>query len=154
MPHQGDPLFVKRGVMESKRWRCVYAVAAFVLAGWVGFAQGHGRGHDKDKHASDQEFRYSDRDHEAVRAWYNDHRNGLPPGLAKRDELPPGLERQLRVRGTLPPGLRKKIQPCPLALERRLPPPPPDCAHVIIGGHIALLNRRTFVVLDIIHLER
>ena len=30
---------------------------------------------------------------------------GLPPGLAKRDELPPGLEKQLEKNGTLPPGL-------------------------------------------------
>jgi hypothetical protein len=41
----------------------------------------------------------------------------------------------------------------PPDLERRLPPPPPDCAHVVIGGHIVLMNRRTNVVLDIFHLE-
>jgi hypothetical protein len=34
-----------------------------------------------------------------------------------------------------------------------LPPPPPDCAHVVIGGHIVLMNRRTNVALDIFHLE-
>jgi hypothetical protein len=78
---------------------------------------------------------------------------GLPPGLARRDQLPPGLERQLVVRGELPPGLRRKIQRCPEDLERRLPPPPRDCEHVVIGGHIVLLNRKTFVVLDIFHVE-
>jgi hypothetical protein len=57
-----------------------------------------------------------------------------PRGFAKRDQLPPGLERQLRVRGTLPPGLRKKLSPCPEELEGRLPPPPRGCAHVVIGG--------------------
>jgi hypothetical protein len=77
----------------------------------------------------------------------------LPPGLAKRDQLPPGLGKQLVRRGTLPPGLQKKIQPCPPDLERRLPPPPPDCGHVVIGGHIVLMNRRINVVLDIFHLE-
>jgi len=73
--------------------------------------------------------------------------------LAKRDELPPGLERQLVVRGTLPPGLRKQMRSCPRDLVRLLPPPPPDCRHVVIGGHIVLLNRRTFMVLDIFHFE-
>jgi hypothetical protein len=56
-------------------------------------------------------------------------------------------------RGTLPPGLQKRIQPCPPDLERRLPPPPPESAHVLIGGHIVLLNRKTNVVIDIFHLE-
>src|ERR1700692_1823411 len=42
---------------------------------------------------------------------------------------------------------------CPGDLERHLPPPPPDCEHVVIGGHVVLLNRRTFVVVDVFHLE-
>jgi Ni/Co efflux regulator RcnB len=118
--------------------------------------------HDKDKHDRDDRNsheRYDDHDREAMRKWYDDHEHGhgrgqgLPPGLAKRDQLPPGLERQLVVRGELPPGLRKKIQRCPEELERRLPPPPRDCEHVVIGGHIVLLNRKTFVVLDIFHVE-
>jgi hypothetical protein len=88
-----------------------------------------------------------------VREWYDHHRDGLPPGLAKRDRLPPGLERQLEARGTLPPGLQKKIQPCPEELERRLPPPPPDCRHVIVGGHLVLLNTRSFLVVDVFHFE-
>ncbi len=41
----------------------------------------------------------------------------------------------------------------PEDLERRLPPPPPDCAHVLIGGHIVLLNRSTNIVVDIFHVE-
>ncbi len=36
---------------------------------------------------------------------------GLPPGLAKRDQLPPGLEKHLLKHGSLPPGLQKKIDP-------------------------------------------
>src|SRR3972149_345043 len=31
----------------------------------------------------------------------------MPPGLAKRDELPPGLQMQIVKNGTLPPGLAK-----------------------------------------------
>jgi hypothetical protein len=36
---------------------------------------------------------------------------GLPPGLAKRSQLPPGLQRHLWKHGSLPPGLQKKIGP-------------------------------------------
>ena len=49
--------------------------------------------------------------------------------------------------------MRKMIVHCPGELERHLPPPPPDCEHVVIGGHIVLLNRRTFLVVDLFHLE-
>ncbi len=97
---------------------------------------------------------YSDHDRDEMRDWYHDQDDHLPPGLAKRDQLPPGLEKQLRVRGTLPPGLRKKMEPCPEELERRLPPPPTGCAHVAVGGHVVLVNRSTYVVLDIFHFER
>lgn len=126
-----------------------------ILDSAFGQGNGHGKGHGKDRDDDDRNRGdyYRDSDREEMRRWYADHRESLPPGLAKRDQLPPGLEKQLVRRGTLPPGLQKRIQPCPSELERSLPPPPPDCAHVVIGGHIVLMNRRTNVVLDIFHLE-
>jgi Ni/Co efflux regulator RcnB len=131
-------------------------LVVFIIA-LSGFAQadGHGRGrHDRDDDDHGGRY-YSDHDRDEMRDWYHEHDRDdrLPPGLAKRDRLPPGLERQLRVRGTLPPGLRKKMMPCPGEIERRLPPPPRDCAHVVIGGHVVLVNRSTYVVLDIFHFE-
>lgn len=110
-----------------------------------GHDHGHGHGHDYD--------RYSDHDRDEIRGWYSNHYSQLPPGLAKRDRLPPGLERQLVVRGTLPPGLQERIQPCPQDLERMLPPPPPNYAHVVIGGHLILLNRANFQIADVFHFE-
>jgi len=136
--------------MKANRWTAVIAAALFLLNTGAVFAQGkgHGHGHGKDKHAdadSDVQYRFSSRDQDSMREWYQEHQNNLPPGLAKRDRLPPGLEKQLRERGTLPPGLQKKIQPVPEDLERRLPPPPEDCGcrRVIIGGDVVLLNVRT-----------
>jgi len=126
---------------------------AISLSG-VARADGHGR-HDRDDDDDHGRHYYSDHDRDYMRGWYHDHdREGLPPGLAKRDQLPPGLERQLRVRGTLPPGLRKRMMPCPEEMERQLPPPPVGCAHVVIGGHVVLVNRSSYVVLDIFHCER
>jgi hypothetical protein len=43
--------------------------------------------------------------------WLYGNGQGLPPGLAKRDRLPPGLEKHLWNHGSLPPGLQKKIDP-------------------------------------------
>jgi Ni/Co efflux regulator RcnB len=149
--------------MSSRRWLCLAAVL-FALSSNAAFAaQGRGNGHHKHGDQDNDQDRdrdrdydgrgYNDHDRDEMRAWYRDHRDNLPPGLAKRDRLPPGLERQLVVRGTLPPGLRKKIERCPDDLERRLPPPPPDCRHAVIGGHIVLLNVKSFVVMDVFHFE-
>ena len=50
--------------------------------------------------------------------WYEQpiygERYGLPPGLAKRGQLPPGLQKHLWKHGSLPPGLQKKIGPRPV----------------------------------------
>ena len=144
--------------MRSTRWMTAFAVGVFMLTGNGAMAQGngngHGKGHDKHGAEDDQEDHYyQDRDRETARGWYDEHQNNLPPGLAKKDRLPPGLEKQLVRRGTLPPGLQKRLQPVPVDLERRLPPPPPECGHVLVGGHIVLLNRRTNVVVDLVSFE-
>lgn len=144
--------------MKSTKWMFACAMGFLVLVGNFALAQGHGNGHGKghNKHRDDDdqdERYYRDRDRGIIRVWYDDHQSNLPPGLAKKDRLPPGLEKQLVRRGTLPPGLQKRLQPCPEDLERRLPPPPPECAHVLIGGHIVLLNRRSNVVVDVFHVE-
>jgi Ni/Co efflux regulator RcnB len=164
--------------MKSSQWLHTFAIAILALSTSVALAQheghGHGRGHDKhgtedednDKDRkgnsnSNKDHGYKDhghghgydvRDHEVMHGWYQSHRGNLPPGLAKKDRLPPGLERQLELRGTLPPGLRGRIYAVPVDLERELPPPPPHCEHVFIGGHVVLLNRTTFVVVDVFHL--
>jgi hypothetical protein len=105
----------------------------------------HGRRHDHD--------RYDDHDRDVARGWYHDHHDHLPPGLAKRDRLPPGLERQIVVRGTLPFELRGQMRPCPRELEAMFPPPPPNYAHVVIGGNLVLVNRANFQIADVFHLD-
>jgi Ni/Co efflux regulator RcnB len=149
--------------MSFKKWLCLLAAGTFALSTQAALAQGqgHGHAHGHEKHADRDEDRGSDRgDRHAYREhdrelheWYRDHYQHLPPGLAKRDALPPGLERQLVVRGTLPPGLRGYMRPCPVEVVRYLPPPPEGYMHTVIGGHIALVNRRTFFVLDVFHFE-
>ena len=144
--------------MLRSKWIIACAAGMFLLTGSAALAQGnghgngHGKGHEKhqddEDQAGDQGY-YRKHDREIARAWYARHSESLPPGLAKKDRLPPGLEKQLVARGTLPPGLEKKMAPVPVELERQLPPPPPECAHVFIGGSLVLLNRRTNIVLDV-----
>src|SRR5262249_35359305 len=148
-PSSGEPMKLIKFFFAG-----VFGLA--LCAGSPAFAQGngngngHGKGHNK--HHDDDDDRdegyYKHREKE-IRGWYSENEGSLPPGLAKKDHLPPGFEKQLVRNGTLPPGLQKKLYSCPPELERRLPPPPPDCAHVLVGGHIVLLNRKTKVVVDI-----
>jgi len=100
--------------MKSTKWMFACALGILMLTGDFALAQGKGKGHDKhgDDDAQSEQF-YKDHDREAMRGWYDSHQSHLPPGLAKKDQLPPGLEKQLVRRGTLPPGLQKRLQPCP-----------------------------------------
>ena len=151
------------------------AILGLALSTTIAVAQDHGHGHNKHDRDDDDRGHDRDSDHDRdrgrreehhhrdhehyvdhdrdIRGWYHEHYHRLPPGLAKRDRLPPGLERQLIVNGTLPPGLRGRMQPCPHELEVMLPPPPPNFVHVVIGGNLVLYNRANFQISDVFHFE-
>ena len=71
-----------------------------------------------------------------------------PPGLAKRGELPPGLERQYQRNGTLPPGLQKRQLPDDLA--RALPRRGGQYERVVVGNDVLLIAVATGIILDIL----
>lgn len=71
-----------------------------------------------------------------------------PPGLAKRDDLPPGLERQVQRNGTLPPGLQKRQLPDDLA--RALPRRDGQYERVIAGNDVLLIAVATGIIVDIL----
>ncbi len=131
------------------------ATVPFALAQGKGKGKGQG---SKDKDAAVVEGSgtnvrvvFSSQDRSVVSGWFHEHgSSGLPPGLAKRDRLPPGLERQLRERGSLPPGLQKKLQPLPVELEQRLPPLPEGYRRSVIGAHVVITNSRGTFVFDIV----
>ena len=129
-----------------RRWFYLALALALSVDAKLVLADGQGHGHERQE---DRQGDDDDRDH----GYYREHADDLPPGLARRDALPPGLERQLRVRGTLPPGLQRRMRPCPVEVERFLPPPPPGYTHTVIGGHIVLVNPKTYFVLDVFHFE-
>ena len=73
---------------------------------------------------------------------------GLPPGLAKRDQLPPGLQGQIERNGTLPPGLR--TYDLPSDLIARLPTLPNGTRRVIVGNDVVLIREGTRYIIDVI----
>lgn len=122
-------------------------LALFLAVSGGGCATGSGTSgkvvvHDENIHV---EIAFSDRDRSLIRGYYRYH---LPPGLAKRSSLPPGLQKQVMQRGQLPPGLRAKR--LPNELEVKLSPLPTGYVRVRIGTDVVLMNTRTKVIVDVI----
>jgi hypothetical protein len=127
----------------------------------LAFSQGNGKSKDKveaSQTAGDKirtvlppsEPVFSSREVSIIQGYFKTNLNNLPPGLAKRETLPPGLEKQLVRNGTLPPGLQKKIQPLPLQLERQLTAVPTGYRRVVVAGNVILMNPMTGLIYDIV----
>jgi hypothetical protein len=93
---------------------------------------------------------FSDSDRGKIRNYYRDAKKGktIPPGLAKKQELPPGLQKHIERNGKLPPGLEGRR--LPRDLEGTLPHLPAGFVRLQVEGDIVLLNEKTRVVLDVI----
>ncbi len=102
------------------------------------------------KYLGDQYTEVATRDSSPKKPRHRKDKNGkkgLPPGLAKKDKLPPGLAKQLQKDGVLPPGLAKRNLPSDL--ERRLRPIPEDYERrVIEGAAIVLVHKATGKIID------
>ena len=91
-------------------------------------------------------------EHEHGKSKGKDKKNGaaksMPPGLAKRDELPPGLQKHLEKNGTLPPGLEGRDLPDDL--KEKLPKTREGTKRIIVDNDVVLIEEGTRKVLDII----
>ena len=72
--------------------------------------------------------------------------HGLPPGLAKRQHLPPGLQKHIERTGRLPPGLEKRRLPGDL---RALLPYHKGRDYRVVGNDIVLIEIATNLILDV-----
>lgn len=62
--------------------------------------------------------------------------------------LPKGLQKKLARTGQLPPGWQKKMEPFPVALERRLVALPDGYRRGVIDGHAVIYSPQRGVVID------
>ena len=149
----------------------ISALAAVPSTMAAGQGRGHGKGHGEEK-AERARDKAEDRGEEraerrvvgtrgedvvvidrdghrrVVREYYT--ANALPPGLAKRQSLPPGLQKQLRERGTLPPGLQKRLTPVPPPLVGQLPPVPSYQTRYFAGRDLVIVDNRSGRIVSII----
>ena len=144
----------------------VIAALSLVLASGTVSAQGRGQGQakkveKKNEKAEKKEDKREDRRDDGreiavdrdghVRVIHEYARGGsLPPGLAKRQALPPGLRAQLHERSELPPGLRKQLVAVPRPLVVRLPPVPPYYHRYFAGDDLLVIDSRTNRIVAII----
>jgi hypothetical protein len=82
---------------------------------------------------------FTNYDRQNIRGCFYDTAN-LPPGLARRESLSPGLENQLERNGTLPPQLESRAEPLPDSCSARLPRLPVDWSRVVVGNRVLLLD--------------
>lgn len=88
---------------------------------------------------------FTDRDRSSI---YNYYHRALPPGLAKKQRLPPGLRKHLARHGELPPGLSGYR--LPHDLDRRLTRLPNGYVRLVVGTDMVLLHERTHLILDVV----
>ena len=148
---------MKRSTFSVVALLVILGIAAPSAANeWQG--RGNARGHEAKQHKAvkkeqkqiaksarkaDKDGGVFDRDgHARV---IRDYRasGSLPPGLAKRESLPPGLRRQLRERGELPPGLQKRLVGVPYPLASRLPGVPRYYERYFAGDDLVVVDTRT-----------
>ncbi len=138
--------------MSAKSMRIAILLSALTLcvqSVQVSGDQGRGRGRGHAKKPVEQAVVIDRSGHVRVIREYG--RGGsLPPGLAKREALPPGLQKQLRERGELPPGLQKRLIPVPAPLASRLPPVPPYYERWFAGDDLIIVDTRTHRIAAII----
>lgn len=145
--------------MKIRKLFEIILVFIFMAGSWNALAQKKDEGKPAETRTVGEKVRevlpeaeivFTEQERTLISGWFENRRAGLPPGLAKREQLPPGLEKQLRTRGTLPPGLQKKVQPLPPDLEHRLRRLPTGYHRVVIAGNVILMNEKTAVIYDII----
>lgn len=134
------------------------ALAALILAGCVAApAHTSGRVVVQDQNTR-VEVVFNDHDRRLIHHYYQERyrhqyqngrgKKGLPPGLAKREQLPPGLRKQIVRNGHLPPGLETRA--LPHELERQLSALPEGYVRLRIGSDIVLMDGRSRVILDVV----
>jgi hypothetical protein len=85
---------------------------------------------------------FTNYDRQNIRGCFYDTAN-LPPGLGRRDSLPPELDTQLERNGTLPTALESRAEPLPDACLGRLPRLPAQWSRVVVGNRVLLLDARS-----------
>jgi hypothetical protein len=122
----------------------IFVLAVLMLGGCASYGSTSGRVVIRDD-TGVVDICIDDHDRAHIHDYYRSSK-GLPPELAKRGgHLPPGLAK----RDKLPPGLQS--EPLPYELERKLARLPSPYVRVRVAQDIVLMDRNTRVIFDVIY---
>lgn len=121
-----------------------------------------GKGKDKDRdppsaadHAPGKNGHgrpdFSDNERSVIENYFSrnpDARKDLPPGLAKKNKIPPGWQKKIRRGEPVPADIWEFRVPLPHEILVKLPPPPPGVVLVRIHDRVLKVRERTHEVLD------
>lgn len=124
-------------------------IAALVVPVLVGCEAGprYGEVAVRDPHYSLRVV-FSDHDRRLINEYYAPRYKSLPPGLAKKDKLPPGHAWRARLNQPMHDDARWRYLPS--TLDQRLTRLPPEYVRVIVGTDVAIMNIRTRIVVDLL----
>lgn len=144
-----------------KRISTALAALALLLAA-PAIAGPHGKGKDRGphdrsaaEHAPGKGDRgrpeFSEHEEDEIVSYFRLHpeaRDQLPPGLAKKNKVPPGWQKKLRRGERIPDDIWVHRVPLPHEILSRLPPPPPGVIHVRIHDRVLRVVEKTHELLD------
>ena len=145
-----------------KKVSVALTVLALVFAVPAMADKGKGKGKGKEPPAAERstgdsrkgkpgkrEFSRSERDE--IHAYFSANpgaREQLPPGLARKNKIPPGWQKKIARGQRIPDDVWAYRVPLPHEILVRLPPPPPGVIHVRIQDHVLKVVEKTHEVLD------
>lgn len=133
--------------------------ACLLLAAMLAAGQVQDKAKDKEPEAADAESHLhypfiTDAENRIIQDYYRIGSGHLPPGAAKKGDVPPPLAKQLHRAGVIPAGLDKKLDKLPEDLDRKLVPVPSGYLRRICGMTVLLILEKTSLVVDTIEIIR
>jgi len=141
----------------KKTLSIVLAAVALAVAAPAMADQGKGKGKGgkgKDNSAAEYahgKHQFSGGERDEIRGFFDSHpaeRERLPPGLAKKNKIPPGWQKKIARGERIPDDVWAYRVPLPHDILIKLPPPPPGVIHVRIEDHVFKVIEKTHEVLD------
>jgi hypothetical protein len=146
-----------------KRSTVTFLILVLVMAGSPALAEKGGKdkgGKHADQSAAEQAPgkdkergapTFSQKERSEISVYFStrpEARKQLPPGLAKKNKIPPGWEKKVRPGYRIPDDVWVHHVPLPHELLLKLAPPPPGAVLVRIGDRILKVREKTHEVLD------
>ena len=94
---------------------------------------------------------FSGNERREIETYFSSHpgaRNDLPPGLAKKNKIPPGWQKKLSRGQRIPDDIWAHHLPLPHEILIKLPPPPIGIITVRIDDRILRVREKTHELLD------